>query len=86
MRNSCTPAVLIAFDLRLLQQRAPLDDDLVRRGIAHVLRGGAAEDTALERRHDGAGIDDGAHLDAGGRAAVLQRDDAVLRHVHESDA
>ena len=55
------------LDLRLLEQRAALDDDLVRRRIAHVLGRGAAEDAARERGHHGAGIDDGAHLDAGRR-------------------
>ena len=72
------------LDLRLLEQRAALDDDLVRRRIAHVLGRGAAEDAAGERGHHGAGVDDGAHLDAGRRAAILRRDDAVLRHVDQT--
>src|SRR5262245_24321711 len=49
---------LDGLDLRLFEQRALLDDDLVRGRIAHVLGGGAAEDAALERSHHGAGIDD----------------------------
>src|SRR4029078_2513979 len=43
------------IDLRLLEQRALLEDDLVRRRIAHVLRRGAAEDTAGQRGHAQAG-------------------------------
>src|SRR6266508_112213 len=71
------------LDLRLLQQGALLDDHLVRGRIAHVLGRGAAEDTAGERSHDLAGIDDGARLDAGRSAAVLGGDDAVLRHIDQ---
>src|SRR6516225_2231243 len=75
---------LDGLDLRLFEQRAFLDDDLVRGRIAHVLGGGAAEDAAFERSHHGAGVDDGADLDPRRRAAVLRRDDAVLRHVDQS--
>src|SRR5262245_12769114 len=75
---------LDGLDLRLFEQRAFLDDDLVRGRIAHVLGGGAAEDAAFERSHHGAGIDDSADLDPRRRAAVLRRDDAVLRHVDQS--
>src|SRR6516164_3310040 len=78
------PGGLDRFDLRLFEQRALLDDDLVRGGIAHVLGGGAAEDAALERSHHGAGVDDGADLDSRRGAAVLRRDDAVLRHVDQA--
>src|SRR5215467_13701348 len=61
---------LDSLDLRLFEQRALPDDDLVRGRIAHVLGGGAAEDAALKRSHRG--------------AAVLRRDDAVLRHVDQA--
>ncbi len=60
------------------------DQELVRVRIAHVLGRGAAEDAARQRGDDGAGIDDGAHLDAAGRTAVLLGDDAVLRHVDQT--
>src|SRR5262245_16069938 len=72
------------LDLRLLEQRALLDDDLVRGRIAHVLGGRAAEDAAGKRSHHGAGVDDGADLDSRRRAAVLRRNNAVLRHVDQS--
>ena len=72
------------LDLRLLEQRALLDDDLVRRRIAHVLGRGAAEDAHAERGDDLAGIDDGAHVDAARGAAILGRDDRVLRHVDQT--
>ena len=72
------------LDMRLLEQRAVRDQHLVARRIAHVLGRGAAEDAARQRRDDGAGIDDGAHLDAAGRAAILFGDDAVLRHVDQT--
>ncbi len=47
-------------------------------------RGGAAEDARGERGDDRAGVDDRAHLDAAGRAAVLHGDDRVLRDVDET--
>ena len=68
----------------LLEQRRVRNQDLVARRIAHVLGRGAAEDAACQRRHDRAGIDDGAHLDAPRRAAIHIGDDAVLRHVDET--
>ena len=52
--------------------------------IAHILGRSAAEDAACQRSDDGAGVDDGAHLDAARRAAVHIGDDAVLRHVDET--
>src|SRR5262249_24795724 len=72
------------LDLLLLHQRAARDDDLRARRIAHVLRRGAAENAAAERGHDLARVDDGPHLDAAARTAVLGGDDAVLRHVDET--
>ena len=71
MRTSCTPACVDRLDLRLVEQRALLDDDLAGRRIAHVLGRGAAEDADAERGHDRAGVDDRAHLDAGLGAAVV---------------
>ena len=47
-------------------------------------RGRAAEDARDERGHDRARIDDGAHLDAALRAALLHGDDGVLRDVDEA--
>ena len=72
------------LDMGLLHQRAALDDHLVGGGIAHVIAGRAAEDARGERGHDRAGIDDGAHLDAELGAAVVLRDDAVLRDVDQT--
>ncbi len=69
--------------LRLLEQRALLDDDLVRGRIAHVLGGGAAEDAHAERGHHLTGVDHGAHIDAARGAAILDRDDRILRHVDQ---
>src|SRR6202035_657434 len=72
------------LDLRLFEQRALLDDDLVRGRIAHVLGRGAAKDADAERGDDLAGIDDGPHADAAASAAILDRDDRVLRHVDQA--
>ena len=71
-------------DMGLLHQRAALDDHLAGGGITHVIAGRAAEDARAERGHHGAGIDDGAHLDAELGAAVVLRDDAVLRDVDQT--
>ena len=76
--------LLDGVDMRLFHQRAALDHDLVGRGIAQVLARGAAEDTRRQRRNHRAGIDDGAHLDAELGAAIVLRDDAVLRHVDQT--
>src|SRR5207244_9562369 len=73
--------LLDGIDMRLFHQRAALDHDLVGCGIAQVLARGAAEDTRRQRSDNRAGIDDGAHLDAELGAAIVLRDDAVLRHV-----
>src|SRR5262249_11303968 len=64
-------------DLWFFEQRALSNDHLVRGWMTHVLGGGAAEDSTLERSYHRAGIDDGPQLDARRRAAVLRRDDAV---------
>ena len=61
------------FDLRLGQQGAALDHDLVGGRILHVLGRGAAENADRERGHHGAGVDDGAHLDAALGAAIVAR-------------
>ena len=84
MRSSWTPAVTIVSTCGSSSSVSVLDDDLVRRRIAHVLGRGAAEDAARQRGHDRAGVDDRAHLDAAVGAAVLLRDDAVLRHVDQT--
>src|SRR6195256_3743040 len=76
--------LLDGVDMRLLHQRAALDHHLVGRGIAQILARGAAENARGQRGNHGAGIDDGAHLDAELGAAVVSRDDAVLRHVDET--
>src|SRR6201990_2602088 len=72
------------LDVGLFHQRAALDDHLVGGGIAHVIAGRAAQDARGERSHHRAGIDDGAHLDAELGAAVVLRDDAVLRDVDQT--
>ena len=76
--------LLDGVDMRLFHQRAALDHDLVGRGIAQILARGAAENARRQRRHHRAGIDDGAHLDAELGAAIVLRDDAVLRHVDQT--
>ena len=70
--------------MAFFHQGAALDHHLVGRGIADVIAGRAAQDTRRQRRHDRAGIDDGAHLDAELGAAIVLRDDAVLRHVDQT--
>ena len=76
--------LLDGVDMRLFHQRAALDHDLVGHGIAQILAVGTAEDTRRQRRNHRAGIDDGAHLDAELGAAIVLRDDAVLRHVDQT--
>src|SRR5579862_3068470 len=68
----------------LLEQRRVRHQNLVTGRIAHVLGRGAAEDTACQRRHDCAGVDDRPNLDAPRRAAVKVGDDAILRHIDET--
>src|SRR5262249_14873512 len=72
------------LDVALLHQRAALDQHLVGGGIADVVAGDATEDARAERGHHGAGVDDGAHLDAKLGAAVIGRDDAVLCDVDQT--
>ena len=76
--------LLQRVDVALFHQGAALDHDLVGRGIAQILARGAAENTRRQRRNHRAGIDDGAHLDAELGAAIVGRDDAVLRHVDQT--
>src|SRR5581483_10381645 len=71
------------LDVRLLHQRAALDDHLAR-SILDVVAGDATEDTRAERGYHGAGVDDGAHLDAELGTAVIGGDDAVLRDVDQT--
>ena len=68
----------------LFEQRGVGHQNLGARRIAHVLGRGAAENAACQRGDHRAGVDDGAHLDAAGRTAVIIGDDAVLRHVDET--
>ena len=70
--------------MRLFEQRAVRHQDFVADRIAHVFGRGTAENAACQRGDDRAGIDDGTHLDAARRAAVIVGDDAVLRHVDQT--
>src|SRR5581483_3918611 len=72
------------FHVAFLHQGAALDDHLVGRGITHVLARGAAENAGAQRGHHGAGVDNGAHLDAELGAAIIGIDDAVLSHVDKA--
>ncbi len=71
------------LDLRLFQQRPLRNNHIVRRRIAHVLGRRATKNSRAERGHHRARIDDSAHIDAFGGAAIIGRDDAVLRHVDQ---
>src|SRR5262249_52385483 len=66
------------------QQSAALDQRLAAGRVFHILRRGAAKDTAGKRGNHGAGVDNGTYLDTILRATVLFRDDAVLRHVDQT--
>jgi hypothetical protein len=72
------------FDLRLSQQSSPFHQRLAAGRVFHILRRGAAKDTACERGNHGAGINDGAHFNAVLGTAIFFRDDAVLRHVDQT--
>src|SRR4029078_12167197 len=76
--------LLDGVDMRLFHQRSALYHDLVGRGIAQVLARGTAEDTRRQRGDNRSGVDDGAHLDAELGAAIVLRDDEVLRHVDQT--
>ena len=76
--------LLDGVDMLLLHQRAALDHDLVGHRIAQVLAVGTAENPRGQRGDHGAGVDDGAHLDAELGAAIVGGDDAVLRHVDQT--
>src|SRR3954447_23568605 len=71
------------IQMALFHQRTALDDHLAR-AVTDVVAGRASEDARTERSDHGAGIDDGAHLDAELGAAVALRDDAILRDVNET--
>ena len=58
--------------------------DLAVQRIDHVDRRGAAEDAVAERRDHLAAVDDGAHREAAGGAAIHLGDDGVLRHVDQT--
>ena len=68
----------------LINQRASGSDQLIRFRIVDVLRSHSAEDTVAQSLHHIAGFDESAHLHAILRAAVLLRNDEVLRHIHQS--
>ena len=70
-------------DVPFLDQFAGRHDHIVV-GVLHVFGGGAAENTGAERSHDLTGVDDGAHANAAGRAAVIGRDDRILRDVDQT--
>src|SRR5262249_25420719 len=72
------------FDLRLRQQSGALDQCLAAGRVFHILCRGAAKDAACKRGDHGTGIDNGPNLNAILRAAVVLRDDAVLRHVDQT--
>src|SRR5690606_16125128 len=76
------------FDLDhagLVDLLAGLDDDgLVVTRVEDVLERGAAEDALAEALDDLAALLELRHLDAVERAAVVGRDDRVLRHVDET--
>lgn len=76
-------ALVDGIQMALFHQRTALDDHLAR-AVTHVFAGRASEDARAERSDHGAGIDDGAHLDAELGAAIVLRDNAVLRHVDET--
>src|SRR5258707_15857517 len=68
-----------SFDLRLFQQRAALDDDFVRGGIAHVLGGGATEDTARPQGPQGAPPSTMSAPCSRPSVVILRPDDSVVR-------
>ena len=51
---------------------------------AQILRRETAENARRQRRHDLARVDDRAHANAVRRAAIVGRDDRILRHVDET--
>jgi hypothetical protein len=57
---------------------------LPRRRILDVIGGRAAERALGQRGHHVAAVKDGRDRDATGRAAIVLRDDAVLRDVDET--
>src|ERR1700691_3738739 len=71
-------------DVRFLEQRAVRNQHLVVRWVAHILRRSSAENTARQRRNYLPGVDDSADLDTTRGAAILEGDDAILRHVDQT--
>ncbi len=59
------------------------DDGVARERVLDVLERHAPEHAVAERLDDLAAFHERRHLDAVERAAVVLRDDGVLRHVHE---
>ena len=79
------------LDAGRIDRRHVLFDDHRARGhddlaveVEQRLGRGAAENARAERGHDRAGVDDRAHLDAAGGAAIRDRDDRILRDVDET--
>ena len=68
----------------LVDQVVAPEDHLAGLRVEHVLRRDAAEDALGERGHDLAVRDRGARGDRAVGAAVVDLDDAVLRHVDEA--
>src|SRR5262249_59535635 len=60
------------------------DDDVAAERILHVLERDAPEHAVAERLDDLAAFHEGRHLDAVERAAVVLRDNRVLRNVDET--
>src|SRR5437763_4000822 len=68
----------------LLENHLARRDDGLAVEIVERLSRGTPENARGKRGDDLAGIDDGAHADAVRRAAIVRRDDRVLRDVDEA--
>src|SRR5688500_683641 len=77
-------ALLHRRRLVLVDLLVDLDDGIAAERVEDLFEGHAADDAVAQRLDDFARFDDGAGLDAVEGAAVVLRDDYVLRHVDQA--
>ena len=82
--TACTPAASTASMWASSISVPGLHDHLAGGRVVDVVDRRAAEDARSDGGHDLAGIDDRLHRQAVRRSAVVDGDDAVLRHVDEA--
>src|SRR5690606_28514149 len=76
--------LLNQLNVLLVNHPASRDDDLARGRMKNVLKRRTTENTLSNGSHNLTGIHDGLHGEAVVRAAIRDRDDAILRNVNQT--